>query len=87
MPNVARCLYSGADHRARPKNPNGGNVTRPRAADDFAAIRARMEELRRERARAPADDDDSANPRPQSAGNKQGLPLAVRRTLFQVKTA
>jgi hypothetical protein len=25
-------------------------VTRPRAADDFATIRARMEELRRERA-------------------------------------
>jgi hypothetical protein len=27
-------------------------VTRPRAADDFAMIRARMEELRRERAKA-----------------------------------
>jgi hypothetical protein len=26
-----------------------GSVTRPRAADDFATIRARMEELRRER--------------------------------------
>ena len=31
---------------------NGGKVTRPRAADDFAAIRARMEELRLERDRA-----------------------------------
>ena len=30
-------------------------MTRPRAADDFATIRARMEELRRERLRA-ADD-------------------------------
>jgi hypothetical protein len=28
-------------------------VTRPRAADDFAKIRARMEELRQERAPAP----------------------------------
>jgi len=28
-------------------------VTRPRAADDFATIRARMEELRRERAPEP----------------------------------
>jgi len=28
-------------------------VTRPRAADDFATIRARIEELRRERAQAP----------------------------------
>jgi hypothetical protein len=27
-------------------------VTRPRAADDFATIRARLEELRRERAQA-----------------------------------
>jgi hypothetical protein len=27
----------------------GADVNRPRAADDFAAIRARMEELRRER--------------------------------------
>jgi hypothetical protein len=31
---------------------NGGNVTRPRAADEFAAIRARMEQLRLERDRA-----------------------------------
>ena len=61
-------------------------MTRPRAADDFAAIRARMEELRRENARMRSPDDDaSAKPRPQSSGNKPGLPLAVRRTLFQVK--
>jgi len=32
-------------------------VTRPRAADDFPMIRARMEELRRERARPRAADD------------------------------
>jgi hypothetical protein len=31
-------------------------VTRPRAADDFATIRARMKELRRERAPRAADD-------------------------------
>ena len=61
-------------------------MTRPRAADDFAAIRARMEELRRQNTRVPADDDATAKPRPQSAGNKPGLPLAVRRTLFPVKT-
>jgi hypothetical protein len=38
-------------------------VTRPRAADDFAAIRARMEELRRERAQTvkkEAQDPDEA---------------------------
>ena len=32
-------------------------MTRPRAADDFPIIRARMEELRRERARPRAADD------------------------------
>jgi hypothetical protein len=32
-------------------------VTRPRAADDFPMIRARMEELRRERSRPRAADD------------------------------
>jgi hypothetical protein len=31
-------------------------VTRPRTADDFATIRARVEELRRERAPRAADD-------------------------------
>ena len=32
-------------------------MTRPRAADDFSMIRARMEELRRERSRPRAADD------------------------------
>jgi hypothetical protein len=32
-------------------------VTRPRAADDFATIRARMEELRRERAPDPKEEN------------------------------
>ena len=44
-----------------------------------------MKELRRENAQVPAD-NGSARPRPPSAGNKPGLPLAVRRTLFPVKT-
>jgi hypothetical protein len=35
------------------------NVTRPRAADDFATIRARMEELRREREYPQATESDS----------------------------
>jgi hypothetical protein len=34
---------------------------RPRAADDFAVIRARMEELRRERARGWPDDEPRAS--------------------------
>ena len=38
----------------------------PRAADDFAIIRARLEELRRERARAASDTGDRSEtgPRP-----------------------
>jgi hypothetical protein len=45
----------GAGH-VLPAAPPLGLVTRPRAADDFASIRARMEELRRERAPRAADD-------------------------------
>jgi len=36
----------------------GEDVNRPRAADDFAIIRARMEELRREREGAQAAESD-----------------------------
>jgi hypothetical protein len=41
-------------------------MTRPRAADDFAMIRARMEELRRERAQvlAGAGGRSARDPRP-----------------------
>jgi hypothetical protein len=70
----------------------GGNVTRPRAADDFATIRARMEELRRERARVPAEQDhpQPLSPRPdhaassglQNAGPRR-LPSAVRQKIFR----
>jgi len=39
-------------------------VNRPRAADDFATIRARMEELRRERdGTKPSDKEAQRNPR------------------------
>jgi hypothetical protein len=41
---------------------------RPRAADDFAVIRARMEELRRERAQLPADDEARPTGGPRSYG-------------------
>jgi hypothetical protein len=45
-------------------------VTRPRAADDFAMIRARMEELRRERAQhSKRDGRDAEN----SASGSRGL--------------
>jgi len=61
-------------------------VTRPRAADDFPAIRARMEELRRECARA---DEDTRRPdgpppyaisgRPGSTDRSSGLSPIMRR--------
>jgi len=71
-------------------------VTRPRAADDFPAIRARIEELRRERARAPADDEarisDGPRPyaisaRPGSTDRSLGLSPIMRRALQRVRTA
>jgi hypothetical protein len=69
-------------------------VTQPRAADDFPAIRARMEELRRERARMPADDDlrRANGPRPYSGSSrpatadKPELSLPLRRVFFKMRT-
>jgi len=46
-------------------------VTRPRAADDFVAIRARMEELRRERASAAADYDSRQGERTTAKRHQQ----------------
>jgi hypothetical protein len=68
-------------------------MTRLRAADDFPAIRARMEELRRERARVPADDNlrRAESPRPYrdssrpATADKAGLSPAIRRAFFKVR--
>jgi hypothetical protein len=57
-----------ADHYPRPNAPSvrdrlrigEENVTQPRAADDFAAIRARMQELAREAAETAATENGSA---------------------------
>ena len=43
-------------------------MNRPRAADDFATIRARMEELRRERERAKPKDEDTRRDAPMTRG-------------------
>ena len=45
-------------------------MNRPRAADDFATIRARMEELRREREQASKSEAPVAEA---AAGNSRGL--------------
>ena len=70
-------------------------MTRPRAADDFATIRARMEELRRERARVTPDDDGrrGSGPRPNALSDRPGpverpgLSPAMRRVLFRLTGA
>ncbi len=56
------------------------SMTRPHAADDFPAIRARMEELRRERAREPADGGLTTAPRrtdAQAAGSRPSLANSI----------
>jgi hypothetical protein len=65
-------------------------VIRPHAADDFPAIRARMEELRRERVQASTDADESRSvtgSRPYAVSSRRSLansivfpPAIVRRT-------
>jgi hypothetical protein len=52
-------------------------VNRPRSADDFATIRARMQELRRERERAQAPEGDL--PRDPPIPSRPKRPLAVVR--------
>jgi hypothetical protein len=67
----------------------GEIVTRPRAADDFPAIRARMEELRRERARL-SDQDEYRRDNPKLPAitigrslTKVMVPLAITRRLMR----
>jgi hypothetical protein len=66
-------------------------MTRPRAADDFAVIRARIEELRRAPVPAPAEPE--ARPLPPQPyhtasavtpkADPQRLPPAIRQKLFR----
>jgi hypothetical protein len=65
-------------------------MARPRAADDFAVIRARLEELRRERAPAPTEPEQRQLPlRPDHAAadasartGRHRLPLVIRQKFF-----
>lgn len=52
-------------------------MTRPRAADDFATIRARMEELRRER--APAPKKENGDPEAAASGGRGLLKVGESR--------
>jgi hypothetical protein len=63
-------------------------MARPRAADDFAAIRARLEELRRERQPTPSSEDSRPplGPRPYAAGtDKAGMSLVRQRMLQRAR--
>ena len=92
---VHRCVppvmanYSTWRQASRVCEPEGGSMNRPRAADDFSAIRSRMEESRRERAQVVAGDDPREVPvprdhseagKPTVAGEPRLTP-AVRRRL------
>lgn len=58
-------------------------MTRPRAADDFPMIRARMEELRRERAHVSAERDTRPpGPRPYHAATSVTPVSGVSRVQF-----
>jgi hypothetical protein len=63
-------------------------MARPRAADDFEVIRARMEQLRRERQPAPSAEDSDAplGPRPYAAGtDRAGMSLVMHRMLQRAR--
>jgi hypothetical protein len=69
----------------RHEKTSGGNMTRPHAADDFAAIRARMEELQRERAQAMRGNlEEALERRPVRRGpiDEQALQRAAVRGRF-----
>jgi hypothetical protein len=62
-------------------------VTRPRAADDFPMIRARMEELRRERVRPRAADDFATIRARMELEKLMGLVRADPRSMFDENNA
>ena len=66
-------------------------MTRPRAADDFAAIRARMEELQHERAQAArgpaAEQTDIAYRRPLSGIRTQIEEQAIQRAIGRARVS
>jgi hypothetical protein len=63
-------------------------MTRPRAADDFSVIRSRMEQLRRERTRVLAEQNNAParrQPHPIASGpspNRGRLRRAIRQKLL-----
>src|SRR4051794_15053954 len=68
-------IFHAADQATCTQNAEGA-LARSRAADDFPAIRARMEELKRERAGTTTDDDALRRdaPLPYAANGRSGTP-------------
>jgi hypothetical protein len=71
---------------------SGGDLSQPRAADDFATIRARLEELRRERAErfsseAGAQSQPLRDAERRSKERREGLPPPWVPTIFVRKPA
>ena len=58
-------------------------MTRPRAADDFAVIRMRIEELQRERGRAPAEPEAQPLPPREDQAAPGGFDHAGRHYLLR----
>jgi hypothetical protein len=89
-------LFSAANGCAALRNEvrqnqkaDGGDMARPRAADDFDAIRTRMAELRRERQPTPSAEDSRPplGPRPYAAGtDRAGMSLVMHRMLQRTRT-
>jgi hypothetical protein len=65
--------------KARPKQREEENVAQPRAADDFRAIRARMEELRRERERVDSVETDVRSMRVWYRANTDPIIISIGR--------
>ena len=57
----------------------GGNMATPRAADDFQAIRARMEELRREREGSNATGADRGSVQPARRDSSDLLAISFQK--------
>jgi hypothetical protein len=77
---------AGLERRENSTKPMGGDaMNRPRAADDFATIRARMEELRRDRETAHATESELPDPKMRSARNAYGSQREISAAPGQVR--
>ena len=87
-------IFHAAVQETHTKNAEGA-LARSRAADDFPAIRARMEELQRERAGTTTDEDKRRQDGPQpyavngrsGTTDRSGVSPQLRRALLGGRSA